>query len=104
MIAFIIGTIIVGCSNRDYSNQIIEEEAKKIAIYTAYGDNEYLLQISQERNVILDLEKKNNGDYIIQVCDLNIECMCREAQGYWVNVKFDGSSSEVIKTNMCLFG
>ena len=104
LLIVIIGTIAIGCTSRGTQNQISEEEAKKIAINTAYGNNVHLMEIAQKRNMVLNVEKNVYGDYIIQVCDLNIECVCRENEGYWVKVKYDGSSSSIIKTNMCPFG
>jgi hypothetical protein len=99
-----IGAIAVGCENRDYSKQISDLDAEKIAIAAAYENNEYYMNISKVNDVILDVEKQNNGDYIIQVCDLNIECKCREYEGYWVKIKYDGSTSEIIRTNLCPYG
>lgn len=89
---------------RDKTNQITEDEARKIAISKAYEGNQYALDLAKQREAILNVEKRINGDYVVQVCDYNIECICREDEGYWIKVKYDGTSSEVIKTNLCPFG
>jgi|SRR3989338_9161859 len=100
----IFASILTGCENRNTNDQISEEKAKEIAIIAAYGSNQSSLGVGRTLNVVLDTKKERNGDFLIHLCDLNVECPCIKDQGYWVNVKYDGSESKIVKTNFCPFG
>lgn len=81
--------------------QITEDEAIEKALTYQYKSLE---RYFDGRDKVLGVEKDLFGNYIIHLCDLNIECTCRSNEGYWIKVSRDGNSVFTQKQNLCLFG
>jgi len=47
--------------------------------------------------------EKKGAAFIVQVCDINVECICRENEGYWVKIVAE-AEPEIIETRLCEFG
>ncbi|HWR26437.1 MAG TPA: hypothetical protein VN316_01025, partial [candidate division Zixibacteria bacterium] len=56
------------------------------------------------KNIVLDIERDLFGNYIVHVCDLNVECTCRSDEGYWIKVAKDGSEVSIQRANLCHYG
>jgi len=100
----IVAIISIVIFSQSSSKEITSEEAKNLAIHKVYPKWDKIKQHYTNIDIVLDVEKDLFGNYIVHVCDLNIECMCRPNEGYWVKVAKDGSSVSIIKQNLCPYG
>jgi len=106
-IKILIGVLLIGSIiifSQSSSKEITAEEAKNLAIHKVYPRWDEIKQHYANIDVVLDIERDLFGNYIVHVCDLNVECMCRPNEGYWVKVAKDGSSVSIIKQNLCPYG
>ncbi len=85
------------------SEKITVEKAKTLAIHNVYPRWDEMNKTIY-KNIVLDVERDLFGDYIIHVCDLNVECACRPNEGYWIKVTKDGREVSIQRANLCHYG
>ncbi len=88
------------------SEQITVEKAKTLAINKIYPRWDEMNKTNKTiyKNIVLDMEIDLLGNYIVHVCDLNVECYCRPDEGYWIKVAKDGSTVSIQRANLCPYG